>query len=382
MKMVFFSSVLNHHQLPLCLEFYKALGNNFIFVSTMEMEEQRRKLGYEDMAEVYPFCLQMHKSPQNYSKAYKLSQECNVLIAGVIPSHFIFDRMKKDKLTFRYSERFYKDTFWRILSPRALKIAYEHHFRFRKSPLYLLCASAYLPKDASRIFSYPNKMFKWGYFPEFKQYDIEELIKKKEADVVKILWVGRFLDCKQPEHVLYVAEYLNKKGVNYSIEMIGLGPIRDQVISMTKKMNIQHNIDFLGAVPPEQVRKKMEQVNIFLFTSNKQEGWGVVLNEALNSGCAVVANQSAGAVPFLIKDGYNGLTYTDKDINGFCKHVEILIHNIDLRRYFACNAYKTIAEEWNPSIAAQRLLEQIDSLMKKGEKLQFPTGPMSFISGR
>ena len=37
MKVTFFSSVLNHHQIEFCDEMYTKLGNGFKFVSTMEM---------------------------------------------------------------------------------------------------------------------------------------------------------------------------------------------------------------------------------------------------------------------------------------------------------------------------------------------------------
>ena len=47
----------------------------------------------------------------------------------------------------------------------------------------------------------------------------------------------------------------------------------------------------------------MEKSHIHLFTSNHLEGWGAVVNEAMNSGCAVVANREAGAVPYLIEHG-------------------------------------------------------------------------------
>lgn len=53
----------------------------------------------------------------------------------------------------------------------------------------------------------------------------------------------------------------------------------------------------------------MEKSSIYLFTSDYNEGWGAVLNEAMNSGCAVLANHAIGAVPFMMKDGLNGRVY-------------------------------------------------------------------------
>jgi glycosyltransferase involved in cell wall biosynthesis len=40
---------------------------------------------------------------------------------------------------------------------------------------------------------------------------------------------------------------------------------------------------------------------VFIFTSDRNEGWGAVLNEAMGSGCAVVAADLIGSVPYLIE---------------------------------------------------------------------------------
>ena len=49
-------------------------------------------------------------------------------------------------------------------------------------------------------------------------------------------------------------------------------------------------------------------------TSNQEEGWGVVVNEAMNSGCVVIGSNLAGSVPYLIENGKNGLIYNCGDL--------------------------------------------------------------------
>ena len=90
----------------------------------------------------------------------------------------------------------------------------------------------------------------------------------------------------------------------------------------------------------------MAKSDIFIFTSDKNEGWGVVLNEAMSSACAVVANKAIGSVPFLIKDGLNGFTYS------------------------------TIIKEWNANQAAENLFVLIQCL-KEGMDCPIQDGPCS-----
>ena len=43
--------------------------------------------------------------------------------------------------------------------------------------------------------------------------------------------------------------------------------------------------------------------------SGRKEGWGAVVNEAMSSGCAVVADAEAGSVPYLIENSKDGFIY-------------------------------------------------------------------------
>ena len=93
----------------------------------------------------------------------------------------------------------------------------------------MLCASSYTAKDYSYYGAYLNKTYKWGYFPEVKEYQIKDLMKKKESSYINILWVARFIPFKHPEAVLEVADYLKQKKYNFQIQMIGTGPIENDI---------------------------------------------------------------------------------------------------------------------------------------------------------
>ncbi len=75
---------------------------------------------------------------------------------------------------------------------------------------------------------------------------------------------------------------------------------------------------------PEEVRAAMERSEIYLVTSDRKEGWGAVVNEAMNSGCAVVADHMIGAAPWLIRQGENGWMYRDGEEQELFRTVERL----------------------------------------------------------
>lgn len=371
----FFSNFINEHQIPFCENMYKKTAGNFRFVATEPFMKERLAMGFEDKSDTFPFVLKSYQDDESYQKALKLGYESDVVIVGSAPDEFIEKRLKENKLTFRYCERYFKEGRWRILDPRVALARYKFDLRYRNKNLYMLCASAYTAPDCRFVLSYPQKTYRWGYFPEVKIYDdIDVLINVKKR--ASILWVSRFIPLKHPETPLVVAKYLKNKGYDFELNIIGRGGLEDKIKKTISENCLDDTIHLLGTMAPEKVREYMEKADIFLFTSDQNEGWGAVLNESMNSACAVVANREIGSVPYLIEDGENGLVYDRKIKNDICKKVETLFENAELKRKMQKNAYLTLKEVWNAEVASERLLELIDCI-KKGEKSGYISGPCS-----
>ena len=379
MKVAFFSNYMNHHQRPFCDVMYDILGEDFCFIATEDMSEERKSLGYFDPRNERPYVIKTYGTKDNDDIALKIGEESDVVIIGSAPEFYIEKRLKNNKLTFRYSERFFKNGYRRILDPRVFLYYFNHHFKYRKKNLYMLCASAYTARDCNFIKSYKNKTFRWGYFPTVKKYiDVEKTVLGKEPN--SILWAGRLIDHKHPEAALYVAERLKKDGYKFRLDMIGGGELEEKIKTAIVEKGLEDRVSLLGSMSPDIVRKNMERSEIFLFTSDKREGWGAVLNESMNSACAVVANGEIGSVPYLIKDGENGFIYGGKDFNDLYKKVKYLLDDNKKRKETGVKAYKTLEKVWNAEVAAKRLLILIDSILN-GKASPFEDGPCSYDAG-
>jgi len=354
---------------------YKLLGSDYNFVATEPMEEERIQLGW-GLRKEYPYEIRSYENQDTYKKCLNLGLESDVVIIGSAPEVFVSDRIRQNELTFRYSERLFKTGIWRLMNPRTLISMIKQHTCHRNSNLHMLCASAYTSKDVSVIKAYPNKKYKWGYFPELRKYNHAELLANKNKQPISLLWCGRFLGWKHPEKAVAVMNRLRDNGFGCMLEFIGDGPINAEIRNLVTSLKLDDRIKFLGSMSPEKVRQHMEKADIFLFTSDRQEGWGVVLNEAMNSGCAVVASHAIGSVPFLIQTGNNGFIYKDNDIDDLYHKVEILVEDADLRAEMGLNAVKTVERLWNPKVAAERLVEFCNGLLAN-KVTEFEDGPCS-----
>lgn len=366
MNFVFISNFFNHHQKYVSDALYR-LCDSYWFIQTEKVPQERRLMGYcADYSE--PYLLS-----SNDERTADVINRADVVVIGSAP-YSLIDPIKKDALIIRYSERPDKQ------KKDLIRYIYRN-LRWRKQFCgikrhYLLTSGAFAAYDYSRYGLFRNKMYRWGYFPQTMHYDIKALTERKQR--AELLWCGRFLDWKHPDDAIGAAIMLRDAGYSFRLTMVGSGEMEGELRRTVQENALEDHVRFAGNMPPQQVRRMMELSGIYLFTSDRQEGWGAVLNEAMNSACAVVASHACGSVPYLVKNQINALVYPATDVNSLYDRVRFLLENPDETVRLGCAAYTTITTEWNAEIAAERLIQLADRLLKDepAEDL-FSTGPCS-----
>lgn len=373
MRVTFVSNYFNHHQKPLSDSLYRLTKGNYTFVSTVPMREERKKLGYLPPQADYE--LRAYESESAKKEALRLIDESDVVITGSADYSYIKQRIQDGKLLFKYGERPLRNGIEPLkYFPRLIKWNREYP---RSAPIYLLASSAYAAYDYAKLGMFKDKTYRWAYYTDTVRYDdVDGLISAKRKN--SLLWVARFLELKHPDHAIEVVRRLRDIGIGCNLSFIGIGPIEEQMRSEVERQGLNDRITFLAAMSPEQVRAHMEQAEILLFTSDKREGWGAVVNEAMNSGCAVVGSHEAGAVPMLIDDGVNGMIYQSGDVNMLFEKTRYLLEHPAERREMGHRAYQTMTRLWNAEIAAGRFIELSRKILS-GEKAPelYTEGPCS-----
>ena len=371
MKVVFVSNYFNHHQKPFSDAMYQALGDEYIFVETNQMPQFRENLGYQKES-LPPYVMPYELTKGAFEQVEELINEADVVIIGEAHNKYIEKRRKQEKLIIRYSERLFKNRLSIIkYLPQLLKQRSKH----KGKNTYLLCASAYAARDFKKFGLFKGKSYKWGYFPETRTYEsIDELIDKKEKN--SIIWAGRFIEWKHPEACVEVAKRLKDDGYEFTFYMAGIGNRRN-VRELAQEYGVWEHFVSLGGISPNELRGRMEAAEIMLFTSSRKEGWGAVLNEAMNSACAVVASDAAGSTGYLVEHEKNGLVYESGSIDQLYKCVKFLLDCSEKRKRLSKNAYETIRDEWNAEVGAKRLLKLLENIQNNQEMELYQHGPCS-----
>lgn len=372
MRMAFLSNKMTAHQLPLSNELYNLLGEGYRFVETMDIDNGDLPMGWKN-TETPQYLISYQGFHDNHDDIQRLIDESDVVVYGSAPFELVKERLRQGKLVFRYSERIFKQ------EESAVKMLLRRH-KYKSmygsfESHYLLCASAYACADYYRAGVFKNKAYEWGYFPQ-TFFDNSDIIEKKQKR--ELLWCGRMIDWKYPGHAVILAERLKKEGVSFKLIIAGTGNEEEKIRNMAKQFELDDCVEFFGEIPPIKVRELMDRAGIFLFTSDRQEGWGAVLNEAMGSGCAVVASHAIGSVPSLIKDGENGMIYRSGDTDMLYEKTRMLVDDPALQSKTGKNALLTIHSIWNEKVAADRLLRLSERILA-GEKSPelYTDGPCS-----
>ena len=117
---------------------------------------------------------------------------------------------------------------------------------------------------------------------------------------IKLLWVGRFTDIKDPAYAIKVVEELEKLSPGkYELVMVGGGELLESIKKSAQKLPVS----FLGWLD-----KPFENSGYFdlLLLTSKNEGMGLVMLEAANYRKLTVA-RNVGGIGEFVADGVNGL---------------------------------------------------------------------------
>jgi glycosyltransferase involved in cell wall biosynthesis len=88
------------------------------------------------------------------------------------------------------------------------------------------------------------------------------------------------------------------------LRLVGDGPLLAILGELSRQLGIAKQVDFIGALPANDVRAEMEAADAFALASN-HETFGVVVIEALACGLPVVSTASGGPDHLIAPD--NGM---------------------------------------------------------------------------
>lgn len=377
MKLAFYCNHLNHHQVRVADELYELLGEDYVFIATLPRNKDSLKGGVD--YSFRPYCILAGESNDAHDKALELARNADVCVFGACSQEYAVERAKQKDcgLSFEMGERWLKRGLINVLSPTLRRWWMNYMRYYHRKPFYKLCSSAFVAKDDVKLGAYKGRHYKWGYFTGVDcGFDVEASSDVSTTEITPLMWCSRFLSLKHPELPILMAQRLKKEGLQFVLDFYGSGEVEQKSRDMASRLGLDDVVRFHGAIPNDQVLKEMRRHKIFLFTSDRFEGWGAVANEAMSQGCALVGSDAIGSVPYLVENCRNGMIFKSGDVDSLTDCVRTLIENRSLLEDIRHNAVKTMQTMWSPAVAARNLLKLIDD-KKNGRPCSIMEGPCS-----
>jgi len=208
-----------------------------------------------------------------------------------------------------------------------------------------------LRKDADIVVAYPGLNVSGLRESSLRMPEI-----KSDDSASQLLFVGYVTPRKGVDTLLKAIEILVKEK---SMDHLALNIVGDNIREhdlyqdlkdYSDKAGLSDMVTFRGRVEERELKDLYMSSSIFVFPS-LWEGFGMVLAEAASFGLPIVTTD-AGAIPYLIKDGINGLLIPPGDEKKLASAIETLAKSPDMRAKFSEANRKLAARfDWDKSFS-------------------------------
>jgi glycosyltransferase involved in cell wall biosynthesis len=208
-----------------------------------------------------------------------------------------------------------------------------------ESKIALRCQAAALPRgySAAKVLSHYNS--NW----------------QGRADEPHFLYVGRLSPEKGLDDLFQAFCTLHKAYPNARLDVVGSGPLAEQLKSLAAALGVRHAISFLGNKSLEDIAVLFLKCTALVLPSHS-EPWGLVVNESLSYGCPVVVSSACGCVPDLALDGLTGCSFEVGNADALHKAL-LLVMELSIDRPTVARNCLEVISNFTPERSATQILD-------------------------
>src|SRR5438132_8264952 len=162
-----------------------------------------------------------------------------------------------------------------------------------------------------------------------------DLLPTKANAAPRIISVGRLVAFKGFEHLIDACAELAHRGLDFTCEIIGDGPLRDDLQAKIDMLNLSSRVSLLGSLSQVAVLEKLRSADIFALASvtdpqGASDVFPTVIIEAMTAARPVVSTHLAG-IPESVVHSETGLLVSPGDTTELAQALEQLMRDSGLR---------------------------------------------------
>lgn len=184
--------------------------------------------------------------------------------------------------------------------------------------------------------------------------DCDELVPNYEAcnEKVRILYLGRLIDCKGPLETIKAFELACDKGLIATLDIVGDGPLFDKCVKAKNNSPYKNSIIIHGRADRQEVMGFYSRADIFTAHNKKslrtgqEEAFGVTIIEAMAAGLPVVTGASGGVKESIVTDE-TGFLFLPGSITAHSNLLLRLALSADLRRSMGAKGRRRVKHQFD-----------------------------------
>jgi glycosyltransferase involved in cell wall biosynthesis len=200
---------------------------------------------------------------------------------------------------------------------------------------------------------------------DVKKYEKNERVVEKVRGIREtygpriVLFVGRLIYYKGIEYLIQAM-----KTVEASLVVIGDGPLREELLSLTADVGVEQKVHFLGGgISDADMVAYYHACDVFVLPSvENSEAFGIVQMEAMACGKPVINTDLPTGVPYVSVDNETGYTVPIKDPEALSRAINAILINDELRQTFGANAIKRVNAEFTMDRMLDRILSACEEV--------------------
>jgi glycosyltransferase involved in cell wall biosynthesis len=152
-----------------------------------------------------------------------------------------------------------------------------------------------------------------------------------EPDRPVILFASKFQPRKRPDDLLAAFARLSDDPAARRpyLVLVGDGEDRAALEQQVKELGMEPSVRFAGFQNQSESPRYYDLCQVFVLPS-LLEPWGLVINEVMNAGRAVIVSDQVGAAADLVRDGDNGFVFPAGDIDALSDGLLRVLSDADL----------------------------------------------------
>lgn len=178
--------------------------------------------------------------------------------------------------------------------------------------------------------------------------------EQRADNAFRIVTIGSLVWPKGYEYALLAIRQLVDSGLDVRFEIIGAGPEHSRVLYTVDDLNLKEHVHLLGQLPPDDVRRRLQQADVFLLAS-LSEGISNAVLEAMACGLPVVTTD-CGGMREAVADGVEGFVVPVRDPAAMAEALRKLAADPELRATMGQRARERILGEFTLEQQTQQFL--------------------------